>query len=205
MAIAKFEVGRLSSNTYIYYIENTAFLFDIGGEDIEAVIEFLEKNNLNLEKIILTHGHIDHIEGLNALTEKYPNTRIYIGEEDYEFLYDAVLNLSAYFDDGEFQYKGKPEITKIKQGDMIGDFQVIDTPGHTRGSKCFYNKEENFMITGDTLFQQSIGRSDLPTGDYNEIKASVNKILAYNKDIKVMPGHGLETSLEKEKNVLKFY
>lgn len=205
MKIQKFQLGRLSSNSYICYENDKAIVFDIGGEDIEKIVDFLKQKQIEPQYLVLTHGHIDHIEGLNKFIEYYPDIQIYIGEEDYDFLYNSVLNLSAYFGDVDFVFKGSENLSKIKEGDTIGDFIVIDTPGHTMGSKCFYNSKENLMITGDTIFRESIGRTDLPNGDYNKICESIRKILKYDLKTELKPGHGMETTIQNEINILEYY
>lgn len=120
--------------------------------------------------ILLTHDHFDHVGAVQNIKEDY-NCPVY-----------SFDNLK----------EGKKEIVKFK-------FNVIYTPGHTRSSISFYFKEHKAMFTGDFLFKNSIGRCDLPTGDINEMKNSLNKIKEYDDDIIIYPGHGDKTTLQYEK------
>ena len=105
---------------------------------------FIEENKLNLKYIILTHGHGDHIQGLNELANHFPNAKVFIGEEEKDFLFNSEYSLSDRIFGENFKFNGT--YTTVKEGDLIGDFLVLDTPGHTIGSKCFYNEENNILI-----------------------------------------------------------
>lgn len=203
-----FQLGELSSNCYIFYEKKEAVIFDIGGENIEKMVEFLKDEEINPKKIIITHGHLDHVEGLNKFLEIYPDVEIYIGVEDFDCFYDSVLNLSAYIGSNYFELRLKntsDKLKKVREGDIVSGFKVIDTPGHTIGSKCFYNENEKIMITGDTLFKDSVGRTDLPTGSMNQLKKSIEKILKYDGETIVYPGHGMITKIKDEQNVINYF
>ncbi len=203
MKIKTFYLGQMMSCAYLTWDEDTkeAFLFDCGGEDLANLFAFLRANELNLKKVIFTHGHHDHIGGLEKLLQHIPDAEVYIGEEEKEFLADANLNLSGFLGT-KFTYDGK--LKTVKEGDMIGDFQVIDTPGHTVGSKCYYNQKEKIMISGDTLFRRSYGRYDLPTGNGEILFKSLKKICTeYPGETKVYSGHTEVTTLGEEKMFLE--
>ena len=201
MEIKMFYLGTMMSCAYLVWGEDKkAVLFDCGGENLEMVTAFVETHNLELTKVILTHGHYDHIAGINKILEYKSDVEIYIGEEDEAFLTNADLSLSAMLNGTAFKFAGKA-IT-VKEGDMIGDFKVIDTPGHTRGSKCYYNEKEGVIFSGDTMFKESYGRFDLPTGNSKILFESMKKLCEYPADTKVYSGHTEVTTIEREKKFL---
>lgn len=203
MKIKTFYLGEMMSCAYLTWNEDTkeAFLFDCGGENLENLFAFLRANELTLKKVIFTHGHHDHIVGLKKLLQHVSDVEIYIGEEEEKFLTDANLNLSAFLGKS-FTYEGK--VKTVKEGDMIGGFKVIDTPGHTVGSKCYYNSKEKIMLSGDTLFKRSYGRYDLPTGNGEVLFVSLGKICnEYPGETKVYSGHTEVTTLGEEKVFLQ--
>lgn len=197
MNIKIFTLGSLLVNCYLVYNEKYAILFDIASKNLEQIDNFLKEKNLTLSKLILTHGHIDHILGIKEVVERY-NCKVYIGEEDYDFLTKSNLNLSNFVIGTSFSYTND-EIIKISEGDYIEDFLVLNSPGHTIGSKVFYNEKEKFMITGDTIFNGSYGRVDFPTGNMTELMSSIRKILSYPDDTILYPGHGEKTTIKAEK------
>ena len=118
-------------------------------------------------------------------------------EEEKDFLYNSELSLSYNIFGDSFKFKG--EVQTVKEGDMIGDFKVIDTPGHTIGSKCFYDEKSKILISGDTLFRRSYGRYDLPTGDLNMLCNSLEKLSKLPEETVVYNGHTDETTIGEEK------
>ena len=197
MNIKRIVAGVYAVNCYIVYNDNKkGFIIDPGG-DSDDIIKFIDEENVNLEFILLTHGHGDHIEGLNDLADKYPEAKVYVGEEEKDFLYNSELSLSYNIFGDSFKFKG--EVQTVKEGDMIGDFKVIDTPGHTIGSKCFYDEKSKILISGDTLFRRSYGRYDLPTGDLNMLCNSLEKLSKLPGETVVYNGHTDETTIGEEK------
>lgn len=200
MKIVCIPVGELQSNSYILYDEadNEAIIFDCGDEP-EKISDYIKKHNLNLKYIILTHGHFDHILAASELKLKYPDAKLGIHADEEKFLTDKTLSLSNFIPynvkipAADFTFKNNDTITAGKI-----TLTVIHTPGHTVGSCCFLC--DNVLISGDTLFKQSIGRCDFPTGSMSEIENSIVNILyKLNNDTKVYPGHGEPTTIGYEK------
>ncbi|SJZ43855.1 Metallo-beta-lactamase superfamily protein [Cetobacterium ceti] len=204
MEMRVFPLGPYMVNCYLVwnYSNRAATLFDCGGENLDSIIEFLDNHSLTLENVILTHGHGDHIGGINKIINLYPEVKVYIGEEDIKFLKDPSLSLSQYIQNCEFIYSG--HCYPLKGGDSIFGFEVIDTPGHTIGSKCFYNKEMKIIISGDTLFRRSYGRYDLPTGSFDDLQKSLRKLCnTFPPETVVYSAHSAPTTIGDEKSFLK--
>lgn len=199
MRILRIPAGVYAANCYVVYSEETkkAIVVDPGG-DVDDILKVVKDNGLDVLYIILTHGHGDHIGGVNELR---PNLKapVLIHEGDLELLTDGSKNLSSMMATGSIEIN--PD-KFVKDGDIIefGELRakVIHTPGHTLGGICLLIG--NYLISGDTLFQGSIGRTDLLGGDYEIIIKSIkNKLLTLCEDTIVLPGHGGETSIKREK------
>lgn len=196
--IIKLVVGDLQENCFILFDENKdAFIVD-PGDSSKNIINVIEKNNLSIKFILLTHGHFDHVGAVAALKEKY-NVPIYLSEKDKNFLEKPEeVRASAFgiqIEPAKVDYfvKDKDEI-KFSQ-DII---KVIETPGHTIGSVCYLFK--NLLFSGDTLFNGSIGRTDFPESDHNLMMESLKKLKNLDDDIFVLSGHGPESQMNYEKN-----
>ena len=199
MELKSFTLGYMGVNSYVIYDreKGKAAVFDAPAEP-ERILDFLNKNNLELEYIFLTHGHFDHIGSLAAL-KTATNAKIIIHKDEEKYLNDNSLNLS---------FEPLPEtcadILTVdgENFDLCGvEIKVIHTPGHTVGGVCYYF--DNCLICGDTLFQGSIGRFDFPLGDFStEIKSIKERIMVLPDDTKVYPGHGLSTTvgIERKEN-----
>jgi len=199
LKIVRIPAGIYAANCYIIYSEVTrdAIVVDPGG-DVDDILSSIRENGLKIKYIVLTHGHADHIGGVKEL-KKVLSVPVMIHEDDREILVDGNKNLSTIMAMGTVEIE--PDIL-LKDGDIIefGDekAQVIHTPGHTRGGICI--KIGDSMITGDTLFTGSIGRTDLLGGDYDSIINSIkDKIMIYSDDIKVFPGHGAPSTIGRER------
>ena len=201
MNIYKFDynpIDDLVSNTYVVADDDLKCLVIDPGKGNNKLIKFIEKQNLKPVAILLTHGHIDHIRGVDLLAEKY-QIKAYIHYLDEEMLKDTELNLSVQL--GE-PLTVKANIETIKDKDELNLFKekiiVVHTPFHTKGSVCYYLPEKKVLFTGDTLFKQSIGRDDLPNNERHKRIESLNKITKLPKDVTIYPGHGPNTTLESE-------
>lgn len=201
--IKEFKLGGMPTNCYLVWEDKDAILFDCGGENLEELKMFIIENKLNLTKVIFTHGHFDHIGGLDKLKEIFPEIEVYIGKEEEEFLKRGELSLSTMLGGIDYKYSGEYKV--LSEGDVIDGFVVIDTPGHTIGGKCYYKKELNLVIVGDTMFKGSYGRYDLPTSDGKMLFSSLKKLCEIlPSKTKVYNGHTGVTTIGAEKNNLIF-
>ena len=208
MKIEKFDyndIEELLANTYVISDKDKNAIVIDPSKDNDGVINYLEKHNLILKAILLTHGHFDHMRGVNRLVNKY-HVPLYIHYEDEENLKDSYLNCS---DMGDEKIIVEQTPILIKDGDELnilseGLIKVIHTPFHTKGSVCYYLKDNNWLITGDTLFKMSIGRDDLPGSIPSKRRESLNKIMILPKETKIFPGHGPNSVLEMELMLNRF-
>lgn len=199
MRIIRIPAGVYAANCYIIYSKTTknGIVIDPGG-DVDGIVGFIKREDLEVKDIILTHGHGDHIGGVIDL-KKALNADVMIHKEDAELLVDGNKNLSATMPMGSIEIE--PD-KLLEHGDIIefGDLQaeIIHTPGHTKGCMCI--KVGDNIITGDTLFAGSIGRTDLPGGDHETIIRSIKeKLMIYPDDVEVFPGHGGSSTIGREK------
>lgn len=140
--------------------------------DAAQPVTAVEPYRDQIEAIVLTHGHYDHLANLAALAELC-DALVFIGEQELSLLTDDALSRSSQFGEHAPQYLASP----LVDGDVIGGFTVLHTPGHTRGSICLYREEDGALIAGDTLFPHgSFGRTDLPTGSHVDLVASINRL-----------------------------
>lgn len=194
-------VGGVGTNCYIVRKEGSDRCVVIDpGDDGKQLAGFIKDNGLVLEDILLTHGHFDHIMGASDLMSELGG-RLCVLEEEKELLEDAGLNVSAMAGAGPVSLFADLFLKDGQDYETAGmKFTVIHTPGHTRGSCCYYMKEEALLFSGDTLFFESIGRSDLPTGNGNTLLQSLReKVLTLPEEVKVFPGHGPATQIGYEK------
>lgn len=190
----------LLSNTYVLFDSfNNAVIIDPGSE-YNGIIKYLDKHNLYPKAILLTHGHVDHIGGVNILLNSF-DIPIYIHEEDKICLKNPHYNLSMYVHK-DVNINKEPII--INDNDRLSlleeEIIVIYTPFHTKGSVCYYLKNEGYLFSGDTLFNQSIGRDDFSNSSPKTKYNSLAKLMQLPDNVKVMPGHGKFTSIGEERN-----
>jgi len=194
-------VGMLQCNCSIFGDEQSreAIVID-PGDNIEDILDVLQKHSLKVKAIVITHAHIDHIGGaakLKALT----GAPVHMNQDDAE-LYDR-LDVQAGWLGMETPEKTGID-TYAREGDSLklgsAEFQVLQTPGHTQGSISLWIPAENKLVAGDTLFRDSIGRTDLPGGDGRQILRSIHtKLLTLPSEAVVIPGHGPNTTIGREK------
>lgn len=171
------------------------------GLTADELVDFLEAHNLNPVAVVLTHGHIDHITGLAGLRRRFPDAKVYIHKLDAGMLTGEKDNLASIAG-----VPFSPERTdfSVEDGDTIKQadikLEVIHTPGHTPGSICLYSKDEGIVFTGDTLFADSVGRTDFPGGSGTQLLKSIKqKLCPLPDETVVYPGHGPQTTIAQEK------
>lgn len=193
MKIERYIVGIFQTNTYLLSIDNKCILIDPAAK-AEKLIEILGEKELIA--ILLTHGHFDHIKAVDALYKKY-KCPVYISKDDEVLSRDK--SQGETFSIPIASSIGVPE-TFLKEGMMqIGPFklEVIFTPGHTKGSVCY--RFDNDLFTGDTLFRNSAGRTDLFSGSDRELKSSLRILKDINDNVNIYPGHDEPSTLDEEK------
>lgn len=216
--MANLKIGRMvlsmcQTNCYFVYKEsqNSGTEAQAGaGKETDVVLvdpadqgrqiyEALKGKGFHVSAILLTHGHFDHIWGANEL-RKLSGAPIYAYEQEKEVCENAAMNVS--------DQAGRPEIVVpdyyLEDGELLElagmRFRLLATPGHTKGSCCYYIEEEKILLSGDTLFEGSVGRTDFPTGSMSSLVRSIKeKLLVLPGDVTVYPGHGDQTTIGDEK------
>lgn len=200
MKVERFLTGILSTNCYVAWNEQTkeAVIVDPAAYS-KKLAEFLREEGLKPQAVLLTHGHFDHIMGLDALLEEYP-VPVYVHEAEKGLIADPKTNLSLTYTNG-YVFEDATYVTDGQKIAAAGvTFEVLFTPGHTSGGCCYYAETENMLFSGDTLFRCSVGRSDLPTGDETTLIRSIKeKLLVLPENTVVYPGHMAATTIQTEK------
>lgn len=193
------ELGMLPTNTYLVTNEQTGECLIIDPSDGSGqIVRHLEENGAKPVAIYLTHGHDDHLGSVNDLKRKY-GILCYISKDEEEFAESTYYNLSNMF--------GHPRAIEPDMFFLDGQkvrvlgtgMTVFLTPGHTPGGECFYFEKEKLLFSGDTLFRESVGRSDFPGGSTLALISSVKRLMSLPEDVKVFPGHGPATDIGHER------
>jgi hydroxyacylglutathione hydrolase len=195
-------VGAYETNCYILRVEQSkdCIIIDAGLE-AGTMLNFLRTHKLNPVALILTHGHIDHIAAVPQIKQDYPDMKIYIHRLDADMLTEPMANLSAMFGPG-FSTENADFLLKDKEIiDQVGiKLQVLHTPGHTPGGISLYLQQAKAVFTGDALFADSVGRTDFPDGNMEQLIDGIKtQLLTLPADTKVYPGHGPATTISREK------
>jgi hydroxyacylglutathione hydrolase len=194
-------VGMLQCNCSIFGDEQSheAIVVD-PGDEVGQIQSVLEKHGLKVKAIVITHAHIDHVAGAHHL-RGLTGVPIYMNDRDKRLL-DLLDMQAAWLG---VKTPARPEVdTPSGEGTVLSlgeaEFQFLNTPGHTPGSQCLWIPSENKLVAGDTLFRDSIGRTDLPGGDSRKILSSIKtQLLHLPEDATVVPGHGAQTTIGREK------
>ena len=204
------------ANLYVLGEEGEpAVIIDLCTNENHRVEDYCARHHSGIAGIFLTHGHFDHIAGLNDLSEGF-DAPVVIHQDEVDFLYDPKKNVSDLFetnftlgrelaiypceDEDEIRVGARQILDESGEKVTVGGyvFHVIHTPGHTLGSCCFYLPEEKILFSGDTLFRNGIGRDDLPGARPRLFENSLRKLMALPGDVVVYPGHGPRTTIENE-------
>lgn len=211
MKVESFQLGPYQTNCYLINIAQRAYLIDPADEG-DFLVATIKRRGWSLKGIILTHSHWDHLLGLSSVAKAFSDAPIYIHKAESQFLGKEgglkLQQLALTLDPRQAhsdptRWREIPEATNLLEGGEVIDgcnFLVIHTPGHTQGSISLYHKESLTLFSGDTLFRGSIGRTDLPNGDYKEILNSIReKLLPLDDSTIVYPGHGPATTIGAER------
>lgn len=208
--IKSFAFNPFSENTYIVFNENkNAFIIDPGDfSEVENNIlnQFIVDNELKVQNILLTHAHIDHVLGLQNAFDKY-KVPILMHEMEKEILDRNPMDANRF---GFFFKPFEGEISYLNENEIISldddDFKILHVPGHSPGHIAFYSEAQKFIISGDVLFEGSIGRTDLYKGDAQELLKSIReKLFVLEDETKVYNGHGNPTTVGFEKSYNPFF
>lgn len=187
-------VGMLDVNCYLVPIEEShrLYIIDPGG-DTEKIAAAAKKFTYDEAIILLTHAHVDHISAVRDVAKVLDISKVYLHKGDLNLYKSPNNHLMPYIPVAE----GLPATTDTMPGN---DFEVIETPGHSQGGVCYYFKQIPAVFVGDTIFSNSVGRSDLPGGNHDQLISSIkSKLMTLPDDLKLYPGHGPATTVSNEK------
>ena len=204
MILKHWQAGILGANNYLVINEERkeAIMIDCS-EHTEQLEQELKSYDVELKYILLTHGHFDHVMGINKTKEAHPKSKVFahIGDKN---LIEGIKEFMQKYGMVEDNLEVPKIDNYIQEGSIIGGkVKILHTPGHTKGSVC-YLIDDN-LFSGDTIFLESVGRTDLEGGSFEEIKSSIeNKIFKLDKNIKIFPGHGDFSTIKHEKENNRF-
>lgn len=199
----KFAFNLNSVNGYLVWDSKEALVIDPGSaSEVYQIKNKIEELDLNLKYIINTHSHFDHIGGNKFFKDNF-NVELGISKKESENLVDPEKNLSRYMGttikspEADFHFESK-EVLSFGNNKL----KIINCPGHSQGSIALYNQNNNLLFSGDTIFKNGVGRTDLPGGNGDELRKSINKLMKLPDKTIVLPGHGPETTI---KDFKKYY
>lgn len=200
MKVERFATGILSTNCYLAICEETKKTVVIDPAACPSyLMEHMKTEGLQVEAILLTHGHFDHTMGIEGFLREYP-VPVYACEAEKEILSTPRKNLSLTYTKG-YSFEGATFLRDGQELELAGCiFRMIHTPGHTPGGCCYYVESEQILFSGDTLFQNSIGRADFPESDPQALLDAIReKLFVLPDEVLVYPGHMGETTIGHEK------
>ena len=194
-------LGAIAANCTVLWKDPCQAVIVDPGAEAETVIAFCGEHGLTPAAILLTHAHFDHIGGIPGLLAKWPGVAVHLAPAD-EAVFTSPLNRWP----PEYEAVERPatlvldlvEGTKLDFGGLAAT--VLSTPGHTPGSVCFHFAEESLLVSGDTLFAGSCGRTDFPGGDPRQMEISLQRLSQLPPETLVIPGHGMTTTIERERD-----
>ncbi len=209
ITVQKFVVNEFQVNAFVLSDESGEAVIIDGAvkfsNEKQAMLEYINNNNLKIKYIINTHGHVDHICGNKMLKDEF-GVPVLMNSEDVFLVETAESHARGYglsIDSPPMPDQNIQDKSTIEFGNSV--LNCIQVPGHTPGSICFYSEKDDFVITGDALFAGSIGRTDLPKGDYNTLINSIKtRLMSLPESTRVYCGHGPETSIGEEKTFNPF-
>ena len=202
MKVESIVLGSIGTNCYIVTNEETKECFAVDmAECPQEYVNYIKNNGLEMKALFLTHGHFDHIMGIDDFLKAFP-VPVYAGEDELPVIEDDRLNVSCMYGPKYAFHGAQP----VRDGQVIEcagiEVDVLHTPGHTAGSTSLYCEKEKCLFSGDTIFAGTWGRTDLPTSSREDIMNSItNKILVLPDDTFIYPGHGKATMLKDEKPI----
>jgi hydroxyacylglutathione hydrolase len=203
MEIDGLVLGSYQTNCYILREDESVKECLVVDTALEAggLIDFLDERKLDPVAVVLTHGHADHITGVELLRGKFPGIKVFIHKLDAEMLTGALSNLSLM---AGRKFSTDPADCALEEGDVVEQagvrLKVLHTPGHTPGGICLYSEDEGIVFSGDTLFCAGVGRTDFPGGSMTRLLKSIReKLLILPDETVVYPGHGPVTTIAQEK------
>ena len=195
---------EIYANTYVLIDENNQCVVIDPAKAHDGVVNYIKKNSLELKAILLTHGHVDHVRGVDTLVSAF-NVPVYIGFDDIDMLKDSFSNCSQFLGENvTVNAKAETVADKDVLRLLSEDINVIYTPFHTAGGVCYYLKDSGILFSGDFIIPHGIGRCDLPTAKPQELERSMAKITALPKATKIYGGHEKPSSLETELRINQY-
>ena len=189
------QVGGFEVNCSILSENGKAWIVD-PGQEADRIIGLLSQKGLEPAAILLTHAHFDHIGGIPGLLKKFTSLPVYVHEKDLQMFGHPLNQLPP-----EYPSFVKPRnLVSLDKIEGLEGLEILVTPGHTPGGVCYYFPKDKLLLSGDTLFAGSIGRTDLPGGDMATLMDSLQKLTALPDDTLVIPGHGMHTRIALEKS-----
>ncbi len=206
MTVKEFQVGMVGTNCFLAVNSETGEMLVIDpGDNADVIADYVSKKELHPKAVLLTHGHFDHCMAAQQLAEQY-QVPVYVHEDDKETMENPAYNCSGMigrnlvFHADTFLHGEEDHLS------LAGfEIEVYHTPGHTPGGVCFYIKSEGILFSGDTLFCESVGRTDFPKGSMSQLVRSINdRLFPLPDDTKVLPGHGEWTTIGAERRYNPF-
>lgn len=191
-------VGSFEVNCFIVHNDQHALIID-PGDDAPMITDYVSQHQLQVSAYLLTHGHADHVSALAACDQAMP-APIYMHETDTAWAFSAQNSILPYYPQPT---RPATSLSPLQEGQTLSldafHIKILHTPGHTPGGTCFYFEEQTTLISGDTLFSGSVGRTDLPGGDARTLSNSLKQLARLPESTQVLPGHGPRTTIAQEK------